>query len=329
MPNAETHAPVVLVVDDDESTRLLLGELLAAQGYEVRAAANGDEALDLLARHPVSLVLLDVMMPRRSGFAVCRILKSDPQTRLIPVVLLTGLADAEDRIQGIECGADDFLSKPFRKEELLARARSLVRLKQFTDELESAETVLSSLALSIEAKDPYTEGHCHRLSQFSVTLAERLGLPEEQRVALRRGGIVHDIGKVVVPERVLLKPGPLTAEERKVMEQHPVVGERICAPLRSFRLVLPIIRHHHEKMDGSGYPDGLKRNTIPLSARILQTVDVYDALTTDRPYRKALSPQEALKTLREEVRRGWWDPDVVSEFEGLVNGAGLKLRGLP
>ena len=219
-------------------------------------------------------------MPERNGFDVCREVKSSPDTRLIPVVLVTASTAVADRIEGIECGADDFLSKPVNREELLARVRSLLRLKQFTDELENAETVLFSLALSIEAKDPYTEGHCDRLSQYSVVLAERLDLPNDLRIALRRAGTVHDIGKVAVPEHVLLKPGPLTPEEWKVMKQHPVVGERICAPLKSFRHVLPVIRSHHEKLDGSGYPDGLKGDEIPLTARVLQVVDIYDALTT-------------------------------------------------
>ena len=182
----------------------------------------------------------------------------------------------------------------------------------------NAETVLFSLALSIEAKDSYTEGHCDRLSKYSVALAESLKLPQEQRVALRRGGIVHDIGKVAVPEHILLKPGPLTAEERKIMEKHTVVGERICAPLKSFRNALPIIRHHHEKSDGSGYPDGLKGEEIALSARILQTVDIYDALATDRPYRKALPRKKAFAIMREEVRRGWWDGFLVDQLEALL-----------
>lgn len=203
----------------------------------------------------------------------------------------------------------------------MALVRSLLKLKQFTDELENAETVLFALALSIEAKDPYTEGHCERLSKYSVALAQRLGLPEEQRIALRRGGIVHDVGKVAVPEHILLKPGPLTPEERKTLEQHTVIGERICAPLKSFHLVLPIIRHHHEKFDGSGYPDGLRGDHIPLTARILQTVDIYDALTTDRPYRKALSTADAFAVMREEVERGWWDGSLVDEFEALLRAS--------
>jgi putative two-component system response regulator len=192
------------------------------------------------------------------GFEVCRRLKSNSATRLVPIVLVTALSAVEDRVRGLEAGADDFLIKPVDRTELLARVRSLLSLKAFTDELEQAETVLFSLAQSIEGKDPYTEGHCQRLSDYSAYLAERMGLPLEQITALRRAGIVHDIGKIAVPDAILLKPAKLTPEEFQAMQQHPLVGERICGPLKSFRLVLPIIRHHHEKLDGTGYPDGLK-----------------------------------------------------------------------
>ena len=321
MSQSEMRVATVLVADDNEDIREMLAQLLRAQAYCVVCATDGAQALAAFAEQPIDLALLDVMMPRRSGFAVCRRLKARPETRLIPVVLVTGLISTDDRIQGIECGADDFLSKPIRKEELLARVRSLVRLKRFTDELENAETVLCSLARSIEAKDPYTGGHCDRLARYSVALGERLGLPEEQRVALRRAGIVHDIGKVAVPEHILLKPGPLDAEERRIMETHPVVGERVCAPLKAFRPVLPIIRHHHERMDGTGYPDGLRGDRIPLTVRILQTVDVYDALTTDRPYRKALPQGDAFAVLRQEVQRGWWDGSIVNELQVLLQSA--------
>jgi len=310
----------ILVADDMEANRELLSGLLTAEGYTVVCAEDGDRALDAIHQKAVDLALLDVMMPGATGFSACLAIKSKPETRLIPVVLVTSLTSTDDRIHGIMCGADDFLSKPVNKHELLARVRSLLRLKEFTDELENAETVLFSLALSIEAKDPYTEGHCDRLSKYSVALAERLGLADDIRVALRRAGIVHDIGKLGVPEKILLKPGPLTDEEWVIMKQHPVVGERICSPLKSFRLVLPIIRHHHEKQDGSGYPDGLKGEEIPLTARILQITDIYDALTTERPYRNALRPQDAFAVMREEVKRGWWDGYLLEEFEALVLG---------
>jgi putative two-component system response regulator len=314
----ERHKGIILAADDNEANRELLSDLLSAEGYRVVCAADGQQALARVDSDSIDLALLDVVMPRPTGFEVCQAMKSKPETRLIPVVLLTSLNSDSDRITGIMCGADDFLSKPVNKHELLARVRSLLRLKEFTDELENAETVLFSLALSIEAKDTYTEGHCERLSKLSVALAERLGLRDEEKVALRRAGIVHDIGKISVPEHILTKRGPLTDEEWKIMKQHPVVGERICAPLKSFRLVLPVIRHHHEKLDGSGYPDGLKGEEIPLTARILQITDIYDALTTERPYRNALHPQHAFAVIREEVKRGWWDGYLSEEFEALV-----------
>ena len=308
------------MADDNELNRELLSSLLGDEGYKVVSVSDGQQALDQMGNDSIDIAVLDVMMPRKTGFDVCLAIKSKPETRLIPVLLLTSLTGDDDRIRGIMCGADDFLTKPVNKHELLARVHSMMRLKQFTDELDNAEAVLFSLALSIEAKDPYTEGHCDRLSKYSVAVADKLGLPEDLRLALRRGGLVHDIGKLAVPEHILLKPGPLTPEERKVMEQHTLAGERICAPLRSFRNVLPIIRSHHEKQDGSGYPDGLKGEQIPLTARILQVTDIYDALITDRPYRKALSVAKAFEIMREEAKRGWWDSSILDTFETVVHG---------
>ncbi|HEV7511523.1 MAG TPA: HD domain-containing phosphohydrolase [Candidatus Acidoferrum sp.] len=318
MTASRGHGERVLVADDSEANRELLLELLTAEGYYVVLAADGSEAQGQIRSGSIDLALLDVVMPRPTGFEICQSMKSSEETRLIPVVLLTSLNSDADRIRGIMCGADDFLTKPVNKHELLARVYSLLRLKQFTDELDNAESVLFSLALTIEAKDPYTEGHCDRLSKYSVALAEKLGLPDELLTALRRGGSVHDIGKLAVPERILLKPGPLDPDERRIMQQHTIIGERICAPLRSFRNVLPIIRHHHEKWDGSGYPDGLKGEAIPLTARILQITDIYDALTTARPYRQALPVPEALAIMRAEASRGWWDVALLNEFESSV-----------
>jgi putative two-component system response regulator len=218
----------------------------------------------------------------------------------------------------ISVGADDFLIRPVDRTEMLARVRSLIKLKSRTDELERAESVVFTLARSIEGKDPYTHGHCERLALYSARLGERLGLPEEHITALRRAGVVHDIGKVAVPDSILLKPGPLSEKEWKIMRDHTIVGERICAALKSFRHVLPIIRHHHEKLDGSGYPDGLCSEAIPITARVLQVVDVYDALTTKRPYKRALSGDEAFQTMEQVVGIGWWDPRIFHEFQKLI-----------
>jgi putative two-component system response regulator len=315
----------ILVVDDESAARAALEMLLRREGFEVRDASDGASALAECAAFRPDLILLDILMPGIDGFEVCRRIKTTPETRLTPVVLITGLSATEDRIQGINVGADDFLSKPIDLNELLARTRSLLRLKQYTDELENAEAVLFSLAQSIEARDPYTLGHCERLSEMSTRLGERLGLPEEQIKALRRAGIVHDVGKVVVPDAILLKPGPLTPEEIKVMRQHSAVGERICSPLKTFLLVLPIIRHHHEKRDGSGYPDGLCGEEIPLTARILQLADVYDALTTNRPYRTAVASEEAMRMMDEEAGLGWWDRDLFGAFRKMIQ----EIRSTP
>ena len=308
----------ILIVDDESSARGALEVLLRREGFDVRDVHDGASAMAECASFRPDLILLDIVMPGMSGFEVCRRIKNTPETRLTPVVLITGLSATEDRIEGINAGADDFLSKPLDFSELLARARSLLRLKQYTDELENAETVVFTLAQSIEARDPYTHGHCERLAQMSSRLGERLGIAEENIKALRWAGIVHDVGKVAVPDSILLKPGPLTPEEISVMRKHAEVGERICAPLRSFRLVLPIIRHHHEKRDGSGYPDGLKGEAIPLTARILQLADVYDALTTDRPYRTAVPSEAALAMMDEEATLGWWDRELFSSFRDMI-----------
>jgi putative two-component system response regulator len=319
----EIQSATILIADTEDASRDLLGQILHREGYEIILAENGEQARSVIADRIIDLALLDVKMPRRNGFELCRSIKGNPDTRLVPVVLMTEFINPNDRIVAIECGADDYLHKPIRREELNARVRSLLRIKHFTDELELADGVLCSLALSIEGKDPYTVGHCDRLSKYSVELANALALPEEQRAALKKAGIVHHIGKVAVPDSILLKPGPLTGEEMRLVEQHPVIGERICQPLKSFRCVLPIIRHHHERMDGSGYPDGLLGESIPIAARIMSVVDVYDALTCDRPYRSALLPDDALIALREDASKGWLDSHLVDEFRKLRRPAGI------
>jgi len=313
------HPARILIADDDAAMRELLTAMIEDLGHDAVAVRDGKAALAAIAANPPDLVLSDVKMPRLNGFELCRRLKADPKTRLIPVVLITGIGD-EFKLQGIEAGADDFFPKPFSRGDLLVRIRAVLRMKAFTDDLESAEAVLCTLGKSIEAKDPFTAGHCERLADYGVALGRVLGLRDEDLTALRRGGYLHDLGKVAVPEAILLKAGPLTPAERSILKRHPVVGEEICRPLRSLQAVRPIIRHHHEKQDGSGYPDGVQGEAVPVTARILQVVDVFDALTTDRPYRRALPRDVALDTLEDEARRGWRDERIVRAFRHLVNG---------
>jgi putative two-component system response regulator len=304
----------VLIVDDVAGNVRLVESLLAPDGYAVRTAGDGAEALRLVRAEPPDLLLMDVMMPDVDGFEACRAIKQDPSTRLIPVVLVTSLEDTASRIRGIEAGADDFVSKPFNAPELRARVRSLLRIKHYTDDLDSAESVIVSLALTIEARDHTTSGHCERLSRYASALGQTLGLGDDDISALARGGFLHDVGKVGVPDAVLLKPGPLEPDEFELIKQHTIIGDRLCGELRALRKVRPIVRHHHERLDGSGYPDGLIGDATPLLAQIMGIVDVFDALTTVRPYRPAMSAAWAAEELRREVARGWRRGDLVTTF---------------
>jgi len=312
------RAPRILVVDDQPSIAGLLRQLLTMRGYDVVTAANAEQADNEVRSQTPDLILSDVMMPGRSGYDLCRSLKENPATRLIPFVLITGLSDSSDKVRGIEAGADDFLNKPVLAEELIARVKSLLRLKEFTDELETADSVLCTLGLIVEGRDPYTEGHCERLSVRAADLGRHLGMDEESLVALKRGGYLHDLGKIAVPDEILRKGSDLTPAEWEIMKLHPITGENICKPLRSLRPVLPIIRNHHEHSDGSGYPDGLAAPNIPVLPRVLQVVDVYDALRTARSYKPALSHEHAAQTMREEAARGLWDAELVAEYFSML-----------
>jgi putative two-component system response regulator len=314
--------PRILIVDDIPQNVDLVSSLMRSEGYEVAAAANGLEALAQVAAAPPDLILLDIMMPTLDGYAVCRQLKARHETRLVPIVLITALGEEADKLLGIDAGADDFLTKPFSHAELKARARSLLKLKTFTDELEHAETMLLTLGRTVEAKDPYTQGHCERLAAYSVALGRVLGLQGDDLTALDRGGALHDLGKIGIPDAILLKPAGLTKAEWAIARA-PGHRRADLPALAVLKGVLPIIRHHRERWDGGGYPDGLAGEAIPLTARVLQVVDIFDALTTERPYKPALSQATALAALRDEVDRGWRDPGVVEPFIELVERGDL------
>jgi putative two-component system response regulator len=317
-PPVEIAGARILVVDDDDVGRELTAEMLRLRGFQVRMAPTCREGMEVFQSWEPDLALLDVVLPDGSGIEMCRHIKQHGRTRLVPVMLITGLTDHESKIRGIEAGADDFLNKPVDPPELFARVVSLIKLKRYTDELESAEDVLFTLALGVEARDKYTQGHCQRLATQAAALGQRLGLAQEDVVALRRGGVLHDIGKIAVPDVILRKPTGLTEAEWQIMRMHPSSGEEICRPLRSLARVLPIIRHHHEHWNGGGYPDHLEAENIPLLARILQVVDAYDALTTERPYKPAWPAERARAQLTTETEQGWWDPHIMGEYLAML-----------
>jgi len=312
----------VLAVDDDPGALSALADALGTLGFHVVQAASGEEALELARDRQPDVVLLDVQMPGMDGFEVCRQLKADQALLLVPVVFLTGHGSRRARLEGLEAGATDFLNKPCDLVELEVRVRNLVNFRRLTTELDSAEQMVFSIARVVEARDQDTGDHCERLARLSVALGERVGLDGEQVTALRRGGYLHDLGKIGIPDEVLLKPGKLNPDEWSLMKRHVEIGVEICSPLRSLQPVLPLIRHHHERYDGSGYPDGLSGEEIPLLARVFQVVDVYDALTVDRCYRPAMSVEQAVTVVEEETEKGFWDPDIVREFLTMLDEGG-------
>jgi len=319
----DSDQPKVLVIDDHASSRLTAVALLSVEGYQVLEADSGPAGLKLVIESNPDLILLDVMMPGMDGFEVCRRLKEDEQTRLIPVVFITALNDRRSRILGIEAGGDDFLSKPFDRLELSARVKSLVRQKRLNEDLDHAEQVLFSMAKAVESRDPNTGDHCERLVEMGKAFGEYIQLSRAEIKYLMWGGYLHDIGKVGIPDAVLLKKGKFTCEEREIMNNHVLIGEQICKPLRSMRGVIPIIRYHHERWDGSGYPDGLAEMEIPYLAQVFQIIDIYDALTSERPYKLAFPPAEALKIIAQETAQGWRNPMLVQQFIEFIKLTGV------
>jgi putative two-component system response regulator len=310
--------PVVLVVDDHPLNLELIEGCLADVDCRVITATDGIEALELVKKDPPDLVLLDVMMPRMDGYEVCQRLKASPEGRLLPVVMVTALGQIADRVRGLEVGADDFIVKPIERVELVARVRSLLRVKQLYDRLDDAQRTIFALARAVEAKDSALESHTERVGMNARRIGEALGLGDDTLDDLLWGGVIHDIGKIGTPDSILLKPGPLTGDEFEIMKQHVFIGEEIARPLRSAHDLLPIIRNHHERIDGKGYPDGLAGDDIPLGARIVAICDAFDAMISDRPYRKGLTHADALATLTAGAGTQW-DATLVGIFHTLVS----------
>jgi putative two-component system response regulator len=320
LKNRDLEFNRVLIVDDEPSNVKVLSAIIEQQEYEVFVAGNGQEALQVVANTDVDLLLLDANMPIMNGFETCRRLKTNDATRMIPIIMITGLNDRESKIQAIDSGADDYITKPPDRIELLARIRALLKTKKLNESLVSIENVLFSLANAVEAKDAYTQGHVKRVANLAVHLGQRIGLAPRELEALRVGGILHDVGKIGIPDAVLNKPGKLDDDEWVLMKAHPDVGYKMAEPLRPIlKGALDVIRHHHEKMDGSGYPDGIKGEDISIIARIMAVADIYDALVTDRPYRKGMTKAEALALMETDAKEGRLDGTVVITLQSLIS----------
>lgn len=314
----ETPSARVFIIDDDPQVRSLLRTLLRSGGYGVEEFGAAEPGLERIRTDPPDLLFLDLQLPDRSGHSVLEEIRSRPATRLLPVVMLTGFASSEEKVRAYELGVTDFLAKPFSPDELLPRIRSLVLLKLFADEHEHAGQMLTTLARTIDARDPYTAGHSGRVAEYAELVALRMDVPTATRLDMRRGALFHDLGKIVIPDGVLLKPGPLTVEERGIIQRHPVVGAELLAPMKTMLKTLPIVHSHHERLDGSGYPDGLAGNSLPRAVRIVTVCDIFDALTTTRAYRQALTREAAYEILADGVGRGWWDGEVLRELRAVV-----------
>src|SRR6266404_4747832 len=315
--------PMILVVDLASPDRSNWKSFLENQGYEIFMAGDEDTALRQCHLLQPDLIILHDTLPEIDAFGLCRRLKESPRNELIPIVLIKAATESVDISRGQHAGAAEVWGTCTSLEEGLSRVQMLLRLNKYIDE--QAKSVVLSLARSIEAKDSLSEGHSDRMAEYVAELGKQEGLAEQELQELRIACLLHDVGKVAVPDSILMKPGLLDAEETEIVRQHPVVGERICAPLKSLRRILPVIRHHHERMDGSGYPDGLRGEQIPVQARVLQIADIYDALTTDRPYRVALTSEEALQILHHEAASGRLDTSLVREFSW-IRRSGENLR---
>jgi putative two-component system response regulator len=309
----------VLVVEDDPSIRALVRSILEREGFHPLLIADGETALRAVHEHDPDLVLLDVGLPGMDGLEVTRRLRLDPRFRALPVILLTARITMDDMVAGLDAGADDFIRKPFQRAELLARMRSALRMRRAIVGMETAQAVVATLANAVEAKDLTTGGHCERLAVVVGRFGTQVGLNSAQLEAVAYGALLHDIGKIGIPEAILAKPGPLTEDEWIVMRRHPEIGERICQPLTFSQDLAPIVRHHHERWDGGGYPDGLLAEAAPIGARIVGLADAFDAMTHERPYRPAMSIGSAI----DEIRRGLgrqFDPGLGLLFADLLEG---------
>ncbi|MDD4928414.1 MAG: response regulator [Gallionella sp.] len=308
----------VLTVDDMATNRKLLGYVLRPPEYHLVEACDGMQALEMLRHEAFDLVLLDVIMPGLDGFETCRRIREELGLKLLPIIMVTSLGSPDDVVRGMDVGADDYVTKPFNSIELTARVRAAIERKRLTDQLDDAKSVLFALARMVEARDANTGDHCDRLAHTGVVFGRALGMGAEELDALRRGGVLHDIGKLGIPDNILLKKGALDAAEWQIMKQHTVIGAALCSPLRTMQRTADIVRCHHEKWNGTGYPAGLAGEEIPLIARVFQIVDIFDALSSERPYKPAFPRDKVIQIMEQETASGFWDPTLMAIFLSIV-----------
>lgn len=321
--DAETQVTRVLVADGNPTVRKILRHMIQSIGWEVLEAADGEETLRMATVQPQpNAILLDLNLPKLDGYEVCRRLKADISYRLIPVVALTSSESADEKTMAVEAGADEFLTKPVNRAEMTVRIRSLVRVHRFNQELIGAESVAMALARAVASKDGYSSGHVEHVANFAVMFGQALGMEPAELKILKYGAILHNVGKIAIPDAVLEKTGPLTPREKALFQQHPRVGCDICSPLKPLKPILPIIRHHKEHFDGTGYPDGLRGEEIPIGAQIVGIVDAYSAMTSNRPFRRAISEEEAIQKIRELAAKGTYDPQLVEKFFAALGQSG-------
>jgi putative two-component system response regulator len=313
----------ILVIDDDRQIADFVRFALKEEGYVIDIALTGAHGLELAASDDYDAIILDVVLPDTTGIRIARDLRE--RARTTPILMLTARNRTEDVVSGLDAGADDYLAKPFQQAELFARMRSAFRLRQAMTSLERATQIVASLANAVEAKDVGLVHHCRWLAHHEARVAAKVGLRGDELEAVAYGALLHDVGKIGVPEHLLRKEGPLSPDEWTLMRRHPEIGERICHPLSASRAFAPIIRHHHERFDGTGYPDGLRADQIPLGARIVTVTDAYEAIVHGRPYQPA-QPHDA--AAEELLRLGGkqFDPELVPVFLDELERDG---RGLP